>query len=762
MVHPRILTRAAFFLACPALVAVAASREAPRGPAEIIQERFASAQKAQQQGERILAESDYRECAGLSLQQLGTIYHTLGELDRAEAAYRSAIRSLADSDNALLGLAVIYLRKGEFEKGIESVRTLLAQKPFHPGARHLLGKLYFSMNRFDAAARELEEAARMAPGDINTVYTLGLTYLKQKQVEKTRQIFGRVLAELGESPQIHILFGAAYRETDFLDDAVREFTRALELDPTHRMVHYYLGLTYLSLVGRAKTAEAEAEFKAEMALYPEEYLPNYLLGLLYVHDRRLEESLPYLEKAARLDPNKPDPLLYLGQAYFLLGQRGKAVPILEKAIELTKDPSRNEYEIANAHYFLGQALRGEGKIEAAKRQFDLAAQYKEKASVEQQQRLQFYLHSGDVESEKVSGSVTSLEGKAIIVAPEPPPPAEQERLRKAESFYLEAAGKAYNGLGLLRAQESDFMGAARDFREAAQWKPDIPDLDFNLGLAAFRAQDYHAAIGPLERVKSRDPNRREVRPLLGLSYFFVEDYRRAAEELSPLAQSGIQDPQVLYALGLSLVHAGSQPEGEEILRNLLRKYPDAADVHMALGKALALEGRFPEAGSEFSKALELNASVPDGHYFKGLALLRQAKFQEAADQFSQEIARNPHAAKAQYHLGLALISQDQLDEGLAKFQEAVRLDPSYAEAYYEIGKVSLKQGKAGDSVKYFEKAGQLAPDKSYIQYQLSQAYLKTDRKEDAQAALERYRDLKARERASAPGAPHGSEEVSKP
>src|SRR4029434_2528538 len=101
------------------------------------------AQKLQQQGEVIRATSELRQALGLTLEQLGLIHDALGNLDKAVLAYTAAIESKSDSDNSLLGLAIAYLKKREFDKGIETVKNLLAQKPFHAPGRHLLGKLYF-------------------------------------------------------------------------------------------------------------------------------------------------------------------------------------------------------------------------------------------------------------------------------------------------------------------------------------------------------------------------------------------------------------------------------------------------------------------------------------------------------------------------------------------------------------------------------------------------------------------------------------------
>ncbi len=729
---------------------VAKAQAPPQSVPETIQYHFDRAQKAQREANFILAESEWRAGLGLALVQLGLAYHTLSDLDKAEFAYRSAVEAVADSDVALLGLSIVYLRKGEAQKGIETVRAVLAQKPFHPVARHLLGKFYFSMNRFDAAALELQEAARLAPGDPSVAFTLAITYLKQRQLDKAKKIFAQMLSTLGESPQIHILFGGSFRETEFLNDAAHEFKRALELDPRYPRAHYYLGLTYLSQEGAQRIPEAIEEFQAELRRNPDEYLANYLLGLVYLHERRLEDAVPCFEKAARLDPEKPDAPLYLGQAYSLLGRHEKAVPALLKALELTKDPSRNQFQVANAHYLLGQAYRREGKMDEAQKQFALASSYKAKSAVQDQERLQLYLRSGEVGSQEFQNAVTSMEGKAIIVAPEPPDAKEQERLHKMEKFYAQVAATAYNQLGLLGAGQSDFRRAARNLERAAQWDPGISDLDYNLGLAQFKAQNYAKAIPPLEKVRAREPGRLPAQILLGLAYFYVEDYRRAAQQLEPIAASAGEDPQVVYALGLSLVYSGGRGRGEQILRELLTKHPEVAELHFALGQALAERGDYGDAGTEFLKALEINPGLPEAHYYAGLALLRQSKFVPASEEFRREIARDPRHAKAQYHLGLTLTLLGRVDEGVDRLEESTRLDPSYADAYYEIGKMRLKQGRVEEAITDLEKAVELVPNKSYMQYQLSKAYSKAGRNDAAEAALARYRGLKARERALHP------------
>ena len=82
------------------------------GPAALLQKRFGAAQAAEQEGDLIRAESEYRQVLGLALEELGDAYDKLGSLPEAERAFKDAAEARADSGVALLGLAVVYLRQG--------------------------------------------------------------------------------------------------------------------------------------------------------------------------------------------------------------------------------------------------------------------------------------------------------------------------------------------------------------------------------------------------------------------------------------------------------------------------------------------------------------------------------------------------------------------------------------------------------------------------------------------------------------------------
>jgi tetratricopeptide (TPR) repeat protein len=728
-----------------------------------VAEHLSLARQAQQAGDTLRAESEYREALGRSLTQLGAIYNALDQMKRSEEAYQQAIEAYADSDDALIGLGIVYLRTARADKGIATARRLLEQKPYDPRARQLLGELYLGSRDYKRATFELDEAHRLAPGNFDIAYMLASAYLQNKQLDLARKTFTGLQQQVGDSPQLHMLFGRLYREADFISEATDEFERAAALDPHLPHVHFYLGMAHLVRWGTTKLAEARAQFQLELDRDPNDYFSNYFAGIVCLYERDLPNAVKYLEKASQLNPEGAEAYNFLGQALTLSEQYDRAETVLKKAIALTSDPSVSNYRISSAHYMLGQVYRHLGKTADAQKQFAQAEELKSKLSQSDQERMQAYLAGEPGKQAPDLGELAKpSEGATIFLEQNPPNDRERAEMEKLEKFYAEVAGNAYDQLGRMAVAREDFARAADFWDHASLWSPDSAELKFNMGLAYFKAQKFKNAIPPLERVCTQEPARIPAQVLLGLSYYFADDYPRARQRLEALTGGARQDPQVMYALALSMAHTGDAIQAERILRGMIAQHPGAADLHQGLGQVHALGGMYADAAGEFSKALELDPKLPDGHYSMGLALFMQSKFQAAADQLRQEIDRNPRHAKAQYHLGLAYLSMDQLEEGLARFAEAIRLDPSYAEAYYEIGKVQLRQGKVEEALKNLAKAAELSPDKSYIQYQLSQAYLKLGRSEEAQAALVRYRDLKAQERKRAPEAPHSSLEAPQP
>jgi len=264
---------------------------------------------------------------------------------------------------------------------------------------------------FDKAAAELQTALKITPDDHDIAYTLGLAYLKLHQLPPAQQIYGRMLAQLGDRPQLHIVFGRAYRETGFLVEAIDEFKKAVALDTNFPRAHYYLGLTYLLKDGASRLLDAEHEFKIELNSHADEFFANYYLGIVYLMDRKWEPASAFLQKAVLIEPANADPYFHLGQAYQATEKYTEAIEVLRKSIALNPSLGHNDYQVATAHYRLGQSLLKAGQNEAGQKELQVAADLKSKSLQRDKEKNEVYLNAANLqEANRKFPELNSSEG----------------------------------------------------------------------------------------------------------------------------------------------------------------------------------------------------------------------------------------------------------------------------------------------------------------------------------------------------------------
>src|SRR5437868_14955732 len=382
-----------------------------QAPQSGIRQHYEAAEADRRAGKLDAAESEYAAVLAEAYGRLGKIYSAERRFRSAVESPEAAARYRPGSQDVIVDLSIAYFDAGQYGQALEPLGKALALDPRSVGAHHMLGKTHFMLGDFPRSVAELEAALRLSPDDYDIAYTLGLAHLKQHEFAPAKQIYDRMLAQLGDRPQLHIIFGRAYRETSFLPEAIDEFKRAVALDTHFPRAHYYLGLTYLLKDGASRLDDAAAEFKVELDSNPNEFFANYYLGVVYVIQRKWGEATPLLEKATRIEPNNPDPYFHLGQAYQGAEKHPRAIEVLRKSIALNPELSHNDYQVVTAHYRLGQSLMKTGRREAADKELQLAAELKSKSLKRDKERNEVYLSAANLhEQNSKFPEIVSSEG----------------------------------------------------------------------------------------------------------------------------------------------------------------------------------------------------------------------------------------------------------------------------------------------------------------------------------------------------------------
>jgi tetratricopeptide (TPR) repeat protein len=738
-----VSSRLAASLLISALLMPGVSAAEQRPAPDPLNQHYSAAQTFQLGGDLERAEAEYHQVLALALQRMGNLL--AAEKSDSEEAVRLLQDAVAAEPaylDARIDLAMVYFRAGRMDKASAEAADVVKADPQNVRALQLLGNVEFAQGKFAEAAEHLHTALGLQ-GNFETAYSLALAYLSQHKLAETQLLFDELLNDMGSTPELHVLLGRAYRETGYLDEAIREFKKAIELDPRYPRVHYYLALAYLAQGEKERFPTARPLFEQELAINPKEFFSTFFLGVIHLEDRDFPVAEDYLKKAVQLQPENPDPLLYLGQVYFETNHPELAIETLRKSIALTTDPAHNHYQVSKAYTMIGQILVKMGKQQEAEAELKRSQELREKAFQSDKERQDAHERG----QHELFPELQAGQEKPAFLEDRPPlSAADRGKVQALRAALTEMLANAYNNLGVIQARREQYAPAADYFRQAARWKPDLPGLDRNWGLASYRAQRFEEAAGPLASELAHQPDDAKARVALGMSYFMTDKFAQAIEVFQPLLADLPDDPGVLYALGVSLVRTGDSATAARVFQRMLEKNPDVAEIHVLLGQANADQNQYTPAVAEFSRALELNPKIEGAHFGLGIILLHQGKVDESVREFRAELAAHPSDAKAKYHVAYGLLMQQQKDEAFTLLSEVVRDKPDYADAQYQLGKILLERGDVKAAIERLETSVRLDPTKDYAYFQLSAAYRRDGRIDDAQHVLEAYQKLKDKER----------------
>jgi Tfp pilus assembly protein PilF len=264
---------------------------------------------------------------------LGLAEGRLGESSASRTDLESAFPHLKDEKiEQDVGEQLIdeYTAGGELEKAANVVSTLLAARPSDASLVYLSYRIYS-----DLAGKSMLTLALVAPDSA-----------------EMHEVMARELARQGNNA-----------------NAIANYREAIKLNPRLPGLHTELGDLLFHSDDMNLKAQAEAEFRAALAVNPKDERAELMLGMIAA--KRGDNNAAYEDysHALVLDPNDGDACTELAKLLVAMNQPQKAIQVLERAIEI--DPTNDV-----AHYRLATLYRESGKMDEAKQQLTLYLKYK--------------------------------------------------------------------------------------------------------------------------------------------------------------------------------------------------------------------------------------------------------------------------------------------------------------------------------------------------------------------------------------------------
>jgi tetratricopeptide (TPR) repeat protein len=311
-----------------------------------------------------------------------------------------------------------------------SLRGTADREPGNFDANHRLGKFLVDRGRAPEALAYLERASLVRPDNHENAYLLALACADAGQYQRARTNAQALLttqekARPGlaqqDQAQLHHLLGDVEEKLGNPLEAVREYQRAAELDPSE--ANFFDWGAEL-LLHRAAEPAIEV-FSKGNRLFPNSARMLVALGVAWYGNGSYDQAAQRLCEASDLNPSDPKPYLFLGKIQSVeINQSECSVERLKRFVQL-----QPENALANYYYGVNLWKRRKGPDDA-----ETAAQveYQLKRAVQFDPRLGVgYLQLGVLYSERkdVSRAISSYE-RAIQASPQ----LEEAHYRLAQAY----------------------------------------------------------------------------------------------------------------------------------------------------------------------------------------------------------------------------------------------------------------------------------------------------------------------------------------
>jgi len=123
---------------------------------------------------------------------LGTAYLEMGLKDKALTEYLKAF-SLDGNPYAGFKLANLYFDMKELPMALDYIEKAVQKSPAEARVHNLKGVILNEMGRYREAIESFETSWSLNPADVNIGVNLGIGYMNDKQLDKAREVFEKVL-----------------------------------------------------------------------------------------------------------------------------------------------------------------------------------------------------------------------------------------------------------------------------------------------------------------------------------------------------------------------------------------------------------------------------------------------------------------------------------------------------------------------------------------------------------------------------------------
>ncbi len=512
---------------------------------------------------------------------LGRLFSISHNSPEAEKAFNAALKADPENEDALTGLASVYLDLGDTKAAIAKLKAVTDKSP-NERTLVALARAYEDLQDWKDAADARKRALEMGLDDEQVVADLGDDLLKSNQITEAQQLYQQLVNDEPRNPRYQLKLAEIYMAQRDLAKARTTLDKAKQADPTNLDVRYN-DATLLEL-----------EDHVDQAI-------TVLQGILSDTERKQYSEGERNNRAIFLEK--------LARDYRTNQQYAQAVETFQKAAAINPDAGSETAAEIVATY------QAQNDYASALREADAALKKFPKDLGVTVQHAQLLADMG-----KVDTAATELRGLLN---------GKQDRAIDLELAQTYEKGKRWN----------DMAKALDDAERLSTTNDEKVTVNFMRGAMLERQKKYGPAEAEFRKVLEMDANNDSALNYLG---YMLADRNERLDEAYQMVKKALDlkpdSGAYLDSLGWVYYRQGKYSDAEGLLVRALQKQPDPT-VHDHLGDVYAKLGKTKEAVAQWQASLkEFQTGAPSANDPEEVAKVTR-KLDDAQAKLARESRR---------------------------------------------------------------------------------------------------------------------------
>lgn len=575
------------------------------------------------------------------------LHFTLGTMLASEKQYQAAQFELEKANalqpetfEILYNLGQAYLRSDENSKAELLVTRALKLQPNSPEALYLLAQVYSEERRPVDALELLVRAHKLAPENTDIIFLMARVSMTQNYYEDAIPLLQTGIQIAPKRPDLHAALGESYFMSGKTQEAVQEFQKLIDLDPSARS-YAFMGLSYRHL---GRFDEARKYFQKGLDLDPHNTSCLFNMGFIEERQGNAAGAEKLFQQTLHENPDFAEALLELANLRIAGKRFAEAADLLRRYVKVSREPSSGYYKLAMVERSLHQTAAAERDLRVF-------------------QTLSKDAATGPYPYEHL---FDYLDNRAKL-APKARTQADLQQLTEQIQKHPDQPQNLY-----LLAEAYLKLGNLESARQAIAQLDQLSSGDYRtqagIGVLLARYRLYNDAIQHFQAALAANPTSDAVKFDLADAYFRKGIYDQALATANTVSPQG-RDDSFLALLGDIYAHMGDSAHASEIFRGAIARNPDNDQYYLSLT----------------------------------LVQLRDHDVQAAERTLRQAQARIPGSGKILWGMGLVSVLEGKTGEAAGQFERAVNLLPEWSGSYSTLGVFYYQTGQIAKAREVLER-----------------------------------------------------------